>query len=701
MSALFVSPFVRPQGLDGRILPLGTMRFYYTGTLNEAPVYDEDGDVLDQPITANIQGVFPDVYLDEAITYRARLFNAGGVEQGDADPATGFSAASLNFDPGLTNDVTRTTQAKLQERISLLDFIPTNLHAGIADRTGTTDLATYIRNAVANAPAGAEIYAPAGYYPFDSTITATQSVTLRGDPSEEDFDNAWDYGRCGTEFHCRSTTDDGFLFQPPDETHRNINVVLRDFIVRGARVSHSGATGNCLKFDGRSQESTFLRLLMSNVHVCEAAEVGIELLNSVYGGWIDNSFIHRCGKNGFKATDSTVQGETQLSRIRCFQNGQTGTDDWSRAQLIWTAGTLVASQITCNEGTGPALILGGGPFAVSLLHTESNGSATNPTDRTQLILGSSTSLGTGAVDAGVLYGSVQTWLSDPGTNYQGSHFRTMSAVQNVDLGGYLGGSLGAAVVTGAIAGTTLTVSAVTSGTLAVGMEITGSGVTAGTTITALGTGTGGTGTYTVSDSQTVGSTTITAPPGVHGLREAGSEYLDASRLSGCSDFTDNSTNYQVNVPINIHAVDAGVDNATGANELVTFKPTKNTDRLSNWNETDGEFTADVNCTIEIDCKLGFKGLDVVNHDRATIFLEHDPNGDGSWSSTNAEGRQFSFNPGAMAHAITLRTAFCFSAQMRIKKGGKFRIRYQVANGGSTVGLEANQSFLSVKSVATR
>lgn len=67
-----------------------------------------------------------------------------------------------------------------------------------------------------------------------------------------------------------------------------------------------------------------------------------------------------------------------------------------------------------------------------------------------------------------------------------------------------------AVVTGSISGTTLTVSAVTSGALRVGLTITGTGVTSGTTITALGTGTGGTGTYTVSVSQTVSSTTIRA-----------------------------------------------------------------------------------------------------------------------------------------------------------------------------------------------
>ena len=66
----------------------------------------------------------------------------------------------------------------------------------------------------------------------------------------------------------------------------------------------------------------------------------------------------------------------------------------------------------------------------------------------------------------------------------------------------------AAVFTAAISGTTMTVSAVTSGTVLVGGVISGTGVTAGTRITAYGTGTGGTGTYTVDTSQTVSSTTI-------------------------------------------------------------------------------------------------------------------------------------------------------------------------------------------------
>jgi hypothetical protein len=66
--------------------------------------------------------------------------------------------------------------------------------------------------------------------------------------------------------------------------------------------------------------------------------------------------------------------------------------------------------------------------------------------------------------------------------------------------------------TGSITATTLTVpvGGVTTGILYVGAVLTGTGVAVGTTITALGTGTGSDGTYTVSPSQSVGSTNITS-----------------------------------------------------------------------------------------------------------------------------------------------------------------------------------------------
>jgi hypothetical protein len=76
-----------------------------------------------------------------------------------------------------------------------------------------------------------------------------------------------------------------------------------------------------------------------------------------------------------------------------------------------------------------------------------------------------------------------------------------------------GGDIGASV-TGSISGTTLTVTALASGALSVGQTVSGTGVSTGTTITALGTGRGSNGsdalgTYSVSLSQTVASTTLT------------------------------------------------------------------------------------------------------------------------------------------------------------------------------------------------
>jgi len=62
-----------------------------------------------------------------------------------------------------------------------------------------------------------------------------------------------------------------------------------------------------------------------------------------------------------------------------------------------------------------------------------------------------------------------------------------------------------AVFTGSISGTTLTVTAITNGTIAINQALFGVGVSQETVITALGSGSGGVGTYTINNSQTVTS----------------------------------------------------------------------------------------------------------------------------------------------------------------------------------------------------
>jgi hypothetical protein len=81
-------------------------------------------------------------------------------------------------------------------------------------------------------------------------------------------------------------------------------------------------------------------------------------------------------------------------------------------------------------------------------------------------------------------------------------------------------------VTGSISGTTLTVSAVTDGTIVAGATVTGTGVTAGTLIVSQLTGTtGSAGTYTVSVSQAVSSTAIITTRVTGNLTDGGTYYI--------------------------------------------------------------------------------------------------------------------------------------------------------------------------------
>lgn len=100
---------------------------------------------------------------------------------------------------------------------------------------------------------------------------------------------------------------------------------------------------------------------------------------------------------------------------------------------------------------------------------------------------------------GVLAETVITAL---GTGTGGIGTYTINRSQTVATAVLNSAAVGA-VVTATIAGTVMTVSAVTSGVLHVGQTINGVGVTLGTIITALGTGSGGVGTYTVSVASTV------------------------------------------------------------------------------------------------------------------------------------------------------------------------------------------------------
>lgn len=142
------------------------------------------------------------------------------------------------------------------------------------------------------------------------------------------------------------------------------------------------------------------------------------------------------------------------------------------------------------------------------ISTPSSAVFTGSTSGTTLTV---TAITEGALAVGqVLFGvgvTQETVITALGTGTGGIGTYTINLSQT-NASQQMNSATAGAIVTGAISGTTLTVSAVTSGTLAAGMTIQGAGITANTIITALGTGTGGAGTYTVNFSQTISSITM-------------------------------------------------------------------------------------------------------------------------------------------------------------------------------------------------
>lgn len=160
------------------------------------------------------------------------------------------------------------------------------------------------------------------------------------------------------------------------------------------------------------------------------------------------------------------------------------------------------------------------------------------------------------------FGSFQDFTTQtiPANTAQVMRLDTTDLTNGVSLGSHT------ASFTASQALTTLTVSAVASGTIYLGMTVTGTGVSAGTVISAYGTGTGGAGTYTVSTSATVASTPMTgtvqskivvAQAGVYNLQWSG------QFLSTDAQFQD------VSVWLRKDASGAGTD-VTGTNSMVSI-----------------------------------------------------------------------------------------------------------------------------------
>jgi len=185
--------------------------------------------------------------------------------------------------------------------------------------------------------------------------------------------------------------------------------------------------------------------------------------------------------------------------------------------------------------------------------------------------------------------------------------------------------------TGSIATTTLTITAVTSGSVGVGTYITGTSVTAGTYITEFGTGTGGTGTYTVNNSQTIASRTLYGPlimqvantiPYINGtsVTITGVTGVANANVNGLSFYITLASNYPTTGNVRLYTDVGRTLGANGTSLTYTNAPNAIATSVLNSGTSGGSGVGGSNTTVQFNDQNVSNGVVGFTFDKATTTL---------------------------------------------------------------------------------
>jgi hypothetical protein len=203
--------------------------------------------------------------------------------------------------------------------------------------------------------------------------------------------------------------------------------------------------------------------------------------------------------------------------------------DLSPAQVIGLSTEAFAGNATTATNSGARIFMRSQPTGVQL-NTTSRQAWLNQT----YTAGSASAPPTNFIGIGTSFNDTPTLRMANGVDTHVGFGATDMAFTNVKPIIYGVPFEDAAVFTGSISGTTLDVTAVSSGIISTGQRVYGTGITTATFITALVTGTGGTGTYTVNNSQTVSSMTMNSGADNTTLNDTAFLQFSTGRKSGVS-----------------------------------------------------------------------------------------------------------------------------------------------------------------------
>ena len=283
-----------------------------------------------------------------------------------------------------TGAVQRTVESKLQDVVSVLDFIPQSEHAAIKAGTSTYDATTKIQAAIdaVSSAGGGTVFLSSGTYKTTASLVVKSKVELKGDGTPSRVNGATSSTRI---LHYGNNA--GILIQAPTVT---TDVTIRNLELNGV---NSGAFGIGILLDAHTNSGAIYGVRLVDVVVCNFPNYQILQNGTVFDVLCDSCTFHNYGRaagNLYHVGPNGVPG--QQSFTNCFFVNCTANSWAFRAETAcdprFIGGTIGPSNIAGHGifALGGLYIYGthieglGGSTATGVLYKGSTGAFISPSE---------------------------------------------------------------------------------------------------------------------------------------------------------------------------------------------------------------------------------------------------------------------------------------------------------------------------------
>jgi len=409
-----------------------------------------------------------------SLNYLSTLAVAGAASVGGALDVTGAATVggALTVDDGITTNASIATYGSQTTRgdIAALGYLSTSSSAYLNGASAQT----VAQSSAVNTTTDAITLASAAFRDGLAVVVASSNTLPTGLSANTNY---FVVGTSATSYFSGVGVISG--------TTLTITEVYSGSIGVGTVISGTGVTGTTVTVLGTGSGGT------GTYTVSTSQTAASTTINGTYSGSQTFKLSSTFGGSAVNIT-AVGTGNMTLTPVSLGVTAPVGTTTTALAtcEFVGNSNPFSSTNWTASEtvATQTATITIASPAVVTV--------ATAPANQTAVSFSTTGALPTG-ITANVPY---YVW------NRTSTTYNLSASPDNSETATLTAG----ATFTGSISTTTLTVTSVASGLIAVGQTISGTGVTGGTTITAFVTGSGTEGTYTVSASQTVASTTITA-----------------------------------------------------------------------------------------------------------------------------------------------------------------------------------------------